>query len=66
MNLRHDIKAGDLVAWQVDLVCGEITETGIVVEVTSDDDGNPGAKVNWQAGVYWSPIALIRNIRDFL
>lgn len=63
--MRRDISPGDLVVWQIDIVVGELTETGVVMEIVDDDNGNPGAKVAWSKGVYWSPIELIRNVRDY-
>lgn len=61
----REIKPGDLVMWLVDMVVDEITETGIVMELSTDDSGEPGAKVSWKSGVYWSPLKLIRSIRDY-
>ena len=63
--MRHNIKEGELVMWQLDLICEDLSETGIVIEIVADSAGIPGAKVAWKSGVYWSPVELIRSIKDY-
>ena len=65
ISTMHEIKPGDLVMWLVDVVVDELTETGIVMELSTGENGDPGAKVSWKSGVYWSPINLIRSVKDY-
>ena len=63
--MTHSIRPGDLVAWAVDLVCEELSETGIVLDLSESNAGLDGARIAWKSGVYWSPLGAIRNVKDF-